>query len=97
MTWPTGAICSPRRPDDDALGYEAGMPVGREGVCRVGQMPQVPPEPGQPESRERHCPSCQSERIVHAGRVITTGGMIRAEHRCEACGTAFVFVRKRVA
>jgi hypothetical protein len=49
-----------------------------------------------PETRERRCPACQSERVVHAGRVIGGGGLIKSEYRCEACGTAFWFVRTRV-
>ena len=54
-----------------------------------------PPEPALPESLERRCLACQSERVVYAGRVTPGDGTIRAEHRCEACGTAFWFVRKR--
>jgi len=54
------------------------------------------PEPVLPETRERRCPSCQSQRIVHAGHVIGAGGMIKAEQRCEACGTTFLFVRQRI-
>jgi uncharacterized protein (DUF983 family) len=53
------------------------------------------PEPALPETWERRCPACQSERIVHAGRVTAGEGMIRVVHQCEACGTAFWFVRKR--
>ncbi len=52
------------------------------------------PEPALPETWERRCPACQSERIVHAGRVTAGEGMIRVVHQCEACGTAFWFVRK---
>jgi hypothetical protein len=67
-------------------------PEPRKGPQKV---PQHPPEPALPESLERRCPACQSERVVYAGRVTADEGMIRAEHRCEACGTAFWFVRKR--
>ena len=49
-----------------------------------------------PETRERRCPSCQSEQIVYAGRIIGAGGMIKVERQCEACGTAFLFVRERI-
>ena len=48
------------------------------------------------ETRERRCPSCQSEKIVHAGYVVGGGGMIRSEQRCEGCGIAFWFVRTRM-
>jgi hypothetical protein len=54
------------------------------------------PEPVLPETHELRCPACQSERVVHAGHVIGGGGMIRSQHQCEACGTVFWFVRKRV-
>ena len=53
-------------------------------------------EPELPETRERPCPSCQSEWIVYAGRIIGVGGMIKVEGRCDACGTAFWFVRERI-
>ena len=49
-----------------------------------------------PETRERRCPSCQSEQIVYAGRIIGVGGLVKVEHRCEECGTAFLFVRERI-
>ena len=52
--------------------------------------------PALPATRERRCPSCQSEQIVYAGRVIGAGGLIKVEHRCEECGIAFVFVRERI-
>ena len=54
------------------------------------------PEPVLPETRERRCPSCQSEKIVHAGYVVGGGGTIRSEQRCEGCGIAFWFVRTRM-
>jgi predicted Zn-ribbon and HTH transcriptional regulator len=54
------------------------------------------PDPVLPETGERQCPACQSEKIVHAGYVVGGGGLIRSEQRCEACGTAFWFARKRV-
>jgi hypothetical protein len=55
-----------------------------------------PPEAELPETRERRCPACHSEEIAPAGHVSASGGMIRVEHRCEACGIAFVFVRKAI-
>ena len=54
------------------------------------------PEPVTPETHERRCPSCQSEKIVHAGQVVGGEGLIKSEHRCEGCGTEFWFVRTRV-
>jgi transcriptional regulator NrdR family protein len=53
------------------------------------------PESALPETRARRCPSCQSEEIVYAGRIIGAGGMVKVERRCEACATAFWFVRER--
>ena len=56
-----------------------------------------PPKPALPETRERGaCPACRSERIAPAGHVVAEGGLIRVEHRCEACGIAFWFVRKPI-
>lgn len=66
-------------------------------IVVVAPSPASPLARALPETRERCCPACRSERVVHAGHVITTGGIIRAEHRCEACGAGFWFVRKRVA
>ena len=57
--------------------------------------PMTSAEPMLPETRERQCPSCHGPWIVHAGHVIGGGGEIKTEHRCELCGTAFWFVRKR--
>jgi transposase-like protein len=54
------------------------------------------PDPVLPETGERQCPACQSEKIVHAGHVVGGGGMIKSQHRCEGCGIDFWFVRKRV-
>ena len=54
------------------------------------------PESALPETRERRCPSCQSEEIVYAGRIFGAGGMVKVERRCEACETAFLFVRERL-
>ena len=51
-------------------------------------------EPALAEVRERRCPYCKSERIAPGGRVLAADRMIKAEHRCEACGTLFLFVRR---
>ena len=32
------------------------------------------PDPVLPETGERQCPACQSEKIVHAGHVVGGGG-----------------------
>jgi hypothetical protein len=54
------------------------------------------PEPELPETRVRGaCPACQSERITPVGHVEAAGGLIKVGHRREACGTTFLFVRKR--
>jgi hypothetical protein len=52
-----------------------------------------PPEPALPESVERRCPYCKSQRIGPVGQVMAAGRIIKVEHRCEVCGTAFFFVR----
>jgi hypothetical protein len=53
--------------------------------------------PELPETHERQCPSCHGLRIVHAGHVIAAKGMLKSEQRCEVCGTAFWFMRKRIS
>jgi uncharacterized protein with PIN domain len=66
----------------------------REGIMNqpIHTMPTL--EPGLPEIRERRCPYCKSERIAPVGHVTASAGMIRVQHRCEACETAFWFARK---
>jgi hypothetical protein len=54
-------------------------------------MPQ--PEAALPETRERRCPSCRSQRIAPMGRVLATETTIKSKHWCAACGTAFWLVR----
>jgi uncharacterized protein (DUF983 family) len=73
-------------------------PVGVGSARELGgseALPSMTPAPALPETRERRCPSCQSEQIVYAGRIMGVGGMVKVERRCEACGTAFLFVRER--
>jgi transcriptional regulator NrdR family protein len=55
-----------------------------------------PPEPALPETRERRCPACQSQRVTPMGRVLATDTAIKSKHWCEACGTAFWLVRGRL-
>jgi transcriptional regulator NrdR family protein len=57
-------------------------------------MPQ--PEAALPETRDRRCPTCQSEQTVQEGRVEAAGKIIKPERRCEACGARFVFVRNTI-
>jgi uncharacterized protein (DUF983 family) len=49
------------------------------------------------ETFERHCPVCGSGQMTPVGHVIAGAGLIKVEHRCEACGVAFLFVRKPLA
>ena len=55
----------------------------------INAMPSLIPLP---ETLDRRCPSCASERIAPAGRARAGGGMIKEELRCAACGTAFCLV-----
>ena len=55
------------------------------------------PEPELPETRERRCPSCASQRITPVSHVTAICGLIKVEHRCEACATAFWVVRNAIA
>ena len=53
--------------------------------------------PELPETGERRCPSCASTRITPVSHVTAICGLIKVEHRCEACATAFWFVRNAIA
>jgi hypothetical protein len=49
--------------------------------------------PAPPETAERRCPACQSDRVTPAEHVIVSGGVVvRKEYRCAACG-AVLWVR----
>jgi hypothetical protein len=54
----------------------------------------LPPEVELSETRERHCPICQSGEVTPMGHVLAAERLIKVEHRCETCGAAFFFVRK---
>jgi hypothetical protein len=49
-------------------------------------------EPPLPESLERRCPYCKSDRIAPGGRITAGAGRITLELRCEVCGLAFLIV-----
>jgi hypothetical protein len=55
------------------------------------------PEPVLPETRSRRCPTCASERVTPASHVTAFSGVIKVEHRCEECQTAFLVVRAAIA
>ena len=55
------------------------------------------PEPALPETRARRCPTCASERVTPLSHVTALSGVIKVEHRCEACSTAFLVVRVAIA
>jgi hypothetical protein len=59
--------------------------------------PMSSPEPALPEVHERRCPYCKSDRIKPIAHIIASSGLIKVGHRCEACGTAFLFVRPAIA
>ena len=46
------------------------------------------------ETHKRRCPSCQGQRITPMGRVLATATSIWEKSWCQACGTAFWFVRR---
>ena len=53
------------------------------------------PEPPLPETTERRCPGCRSERIAPADHVIVSSGVVvRKEYRCAACAAVF-WLRER--
>jgi uncharacterized protein (DUF983 family) len=51
------------------------------------------PESALPETHARRCPTCASKRVTPVSHVTAFRGVIKVEHRCEACSTAFWFVR----
>jgi hypothetical protein len=48
------------------------------------------------QASERRCPACLGEQVAPVGRVLAANGLIRVEHRCAACRTWFLFVRKLI-
>jgi hypothetical protein len=60
----------------------------------LGYLAMSPPEAALPETRARRCPACHSEEIVPVGHVVAGDGLVKVQHRCEACGIVFWFVRK---
>jgi hypothetical protein len=58
----------------------------------------MPPQRGAlPETSERRCPYCKSDRTVAVGHVIAVDWTIKEERRCEGCQTAFLVVRVAIA
>jgi hypothetical protein len=49
-----------------------------------------------PTTRERRCPACLGEQVAPVGRVLAANGLIHVEHRCGACRTGFLYVRKPI-
>jgi hypothetical protein len=54
----------------------------------------APRESVLPETRARRCPCCRSDRIAPVSHVTAFSGVIKVEHRCDACAAAFWFVRR---
>jgi hypothetical protein len=67
-------------------------PGASPAMLRCRPMP--PPESELRESHERRCPACRSQRVVPVCHVTAAAGIIKSEHRCEACSAAFWFVRR---
>jgi hypothetical protein len=58
----------------------------------------MPPQGGTlPETDERRCPYCKSNRTVAVGHVIAVDWMIKEERRCQGDQTAFLVVRVAIA
>jgi hypothetical protein len=73
------------------LPWHSTVPTRQERPAPTPVMPPMPSRrPAPTEMAERRCPACQSERIARAAHVIVSDGVVvRKEHRCAACGTAF--------
>jgi hypothetical protein len=70
--------CAPREPRGH-MDQPTAPPLMTE------RRPMVSPEFALLETRERRCPNCESQHIVHAGHVVGGGGMLKTEQRCEVC------------
>ena len=46
-----------------------------------------------PETRERRCPACHTDRIASDRTATAAGGSIKVAYRCEACGRSFYIAR----
>ena len=77
-----------------ACGYHRTWTTVADAIADGRRHAEHPPEPALPESLERRCPYCKSERIGPVGQVMAAGSIIKTQHWCEACGTPFWFVRK---
>jgi hypothetical protein len=80
-----------------SCGYQRAWISMAEALCDGRHHAEHPPEPALPESLERRCPYCKSERIAPGGRITAGAGMITLELRCEVCGVAFLIAGKPLA
>jgi hypothetical protein len=65
-----------------------------EQCARSGPDPLPSTGPAVPETRQRCCPACQSERATNANRLrVIQNKVTKEELQCEACGTAYWYVR----
>jgi hypothetical protein len=80
-----------------SCGYHHTWPTLLEALADGRRHAEHPPEPALPESLERRCPYCKSERIAPGGRITAGAGMVTLELRCEVCGLAFLIAGKPLA
>ena len=75
-----------------SCGYHRTWPTLLEALADGRHHHDEHPEPALPESLERRCPYCKSDRIAPGGRFTAGAGRITLELRCEVCGMVFLIV-----
>jgi hypothetical protein len=69
------------------LGLAAGSSDAAHSLRDAGDTPRI-------ETRERRCPFCRSHSVQPHVRIVAIDGLLKLDHRCDACGGVFVFVRQ---
>jgi hypothetical protein len=62
-----------------SCGYHRTWPTLAEALAAGRRHAKHPPTPALPESLERRCPYCKSERIAPGGRITAGAGMVTLE------------------
>ena len=80
-----------------SCGYRRTWITTAEALADGRRHAEHPPKPALPESLERRCPYCKSDRIAPGGRITAGAGMITLELRCEVSRVAFLIAGKPLA
>jgi DNA-directed RNA polymerase subunit RPC12/RpoP len=77
-----------------SCGYHRTWSTLLEALADGRRHAEHPPKTALPESLDRRCPYCKSDRIAPGGRITAVAGMITLELWCGVCGMAFLIVGK---